>query len=92
MSGHIRFSSFQGSRERTPPISLAQELGVLLDLDEFASWRAQHGGGILMSRCPWRPGCAPLLRPATAGVSRGGVLHWTHLLRATICSTLPTFR
>ena len=47
MSGHIRFSSFQGSRERTPPISLAQELGVLLDLDEFASWRAH--GGILMS-------------------------------------------
>ena len=47
MSGHIRFSSFQGSRERTPPISLAQELGILLDLDEFAPWRAQ--GGILMS-------------------------------------------
>ncbi len=47
MSGHIRFSSFQGSRERTPPISLAQELGILLELDEFAPWRAQ--GGILMS-------------------------------------------
>ncbi len=47
MSGHIRFSSFQGSRERTPPISLAQELGTLLDLSEFAPWRAQ--GGILMS-------------------------------------------
>ena len=47
MSGHIRFSSFQGSRERTPPISLAQELGILLDLDEFAPWRAD--GGILMS-------------------------------------------
>ena len=47
MSGHIRFSSFQGSRERTPPISLAQELGILLDLDEFAPWRAE--GGILMS-------------------------------------------
>ena len=47
MSGHIRFSSFQGSRERTPPISLAQELGMLLDLEEFAPWRGQ--GGILMS-------------------------------------------
>ena len=47
MSGHIRFSSFQGSRERTPPISLAQELGILLELDEFAPWRAE--GGILMS-------------------------------------------
>ena len=47
MSGHIRFSSFQGSRERTPPISLAQELGILLDLDEFAPWRAE--GGVLMS-------------------------------------------
>jgi len=47
MSGHIRFSSFQGSRERTPPISLAQELGILLELNEFAPWRAQ--GGILMS-------------------------------------------
>ena len=47
MSGHIRFSSFQGSRERTPPISLAQELGILLDLNEFAPWRAE--GGILMS-------------------------------------------
>ena len=47
MSGHIRFSSFQGSRERTPPISLAQELGIILDLNEFAPWREQ--GGILMS-------------------------------------------
>ena len=47
MSGHIRFSSFQGSRERTPPISLAQELGILLNLNEFAPWRAE--GGILMS-------------------------------------------
>ena len=47
MSGHIRFSSFQGSRERTPPISLAQELGILLDLNEFAPWRME--GGILMS-------------------------------------------
>ena len=47
MSGHIRFSSFQGSRERTPPISLAQELGILLELGEFAQWR-EHGG-ILMS-------------------------------------------
>ena len=47
MSGHIRFSRFQGTRERTPPISLAQELGILLALNEFAPWRAQ--GGILMS-------------------------------------------
>ena len=47
ISGHIRYSSFQGSRERTPPISLATELGTILALEEFAAWRAQ--GGLVMS-------------------------------------------
>lgn len=47
MSSHIRYSSFQGSRERTPPISLATELGTILELEEFAPWR--QGGGLMMS-------------------------------------------
>jgi beta-N-acetylhexosaminidase len=47
MSGHIRYSSFQGSRERTPPISLAKELTTILELEEFAAWR--QGGGLVMS-------------------------------------------
>ncbi|RLT39300.1 MAG: hypothetical protein DWI57_10500 [Chloroflexi bacterium] len=47
ISGHIRYSSFQGSRERTPPISLATELGTILALEEFVGWRAQ--GGLVMS-------------------------------------------
>ena len=47
MSGHVRYSSFQGSRERTPPISLAKELETILALDEFATWRSQ--GGVVMS-------------------------------------------
>jgi beta-N-acetylhexosaminidase len=47
MSGHIRYSSFQGSRERTPPISLAKELSTILELEEFAAWR--QGGGVVMS-------------------------------------------
>ncbi|MBI1297692.1 hypothetical protein GC175_22380 [bacterium] len=47
MSGHVRYSSFQGSRERTPPISLATELETILALDEFATWRNQ--GGVVMS-------------------------------------------
>lgn len=47
MSSHIRYSGFQGSRERTPPISLATELGTILALDEFSGWR--KAGGIMMS-------------------------------------------
>ncbi|MCL4831911.1 MAG: hypothetical protein KJZ86_05705 [Caldilineaceae bacterium] len=47
ISGHIRYSSFQGSRERTPPISLATELGTILALEEFVAWRSQ--GGLVMS-------------------------------------------
>jgi len=47
ISGHIRYSSFQGGRERTPPISLATELSTILALEEFAAWRAQ--GGLVMS-------------------------------------------
>lgn len=47
MSSHIRYSGFQGSRERTPPISLATELGTILALDEFSGWR--KAGGVVMS-------------------------------------------
>ncbi len=47
MSSHIRYSGFQGSRERTPPISLATELGTILALEEFSGWR--KAGGIMMS-------------------------------------------
>ncbi|MFZ1755307.1 MAG: glycoside hydrolase family 3 N-terminal domain-containing protein [Caldilineaceae bacterium] len=47
ISGHIRYSSFQGNRERTPPISLATELSTILALEEFANWRSQ--GGLVMS-------------------------------------------
>ncbi len=47
MSSHIRYSGFQGSRERTPPISMATELGTILALDEFSGWR--EAGGIVMS-------------------------------------------
>lgn len=47
ISGHIRYSSFQGSRERTPPISLATELSTILALEEFAGWRSN--GGLVMS-------------------------------------------
>ena len=48
MSSHIRYSGFQTSRERTPPISLAApQLGTIMDLEEFSGWR--KAGGILMS-------------------------------------------
>ncbi len=47
MSSHIRYSGFQGSRERTPPISLATELGTILALGEFSGWR--QASGIVMS-------------------------------------------
>ncbi|RME62011.1 MAG: hypothetical protein D6790_06965, partial [Caldilineae bacterium] len=47
MSAHVRYSSFQGSRERTPPISLATELGMVVALEELMAWR--DGGGVLMS-------------------------------------------
>lgn len=47
ISGHIRYSSFQGSRERTPPISLATELSTILALEEFVAWRSH--GGLVMS-------------------------------------------
>ncbi len=47
MSGHVRYSSFQGSRERTPPISLAKELEAILALEEFTTWRDE--GGVVMS-------------------------------------------
>jgi beta-N-acetylhexosaminidase len=47
MSSHSRYSSIQGSRERTPPISQATELGTILGQDEFAAWR--QGGGLVMT-------------------------------------------
>ena len=48
MTSHIRYRGFQGNiRETTPPISLAPQLQDLMELPEFAPWRA--GGGVLIS-------------------------------------------
>jgi beta-N-acetylhexosaminidase len=47
MSSHIRYSGLQGTRERTPPISLAQDLNTILGLSEFTNWR--QNGGVMMS-------------------------------------------
>ena len=48
MTSHIRYRGFQGNiRETTPPISLAPQLQDLMDLPEFAAWRA--AGGVLIS-------------------------------------------
>jgi beta-N-acetylhexosaminidase len=48
LTSHIRYRGFQGNiRQRTPPISLAPQLQDLMELDEFAAWRA--AGGVLIS-------------------------------------------
>jgi beta-N-acetylhexosaminidase len=48
MTSHIRYRGFQGNiRQLTPPISLAPELQDLMELEEFAEWRA--AGGVLIS-------------------------------------------
>jgi beta-N-acetylhexosaminidase len=48
MSGHIRYSGFQGaSLGGNTPISLAPELQALLDQEGFTTWRDQ--GGLLVS-------------------------------------------
>ena len=48
MTSHIRYRGFQGNiRETTPPISLASQLQDLMELPEFAPWRA--AGGVLIS-------------------------------------------
>ncbi|OQA41512.1 MAG: putative lipoprotein YbbD precursor [Chloroflexi bacterium ADurb.Bin325] len=48
MTAHIRYRGFQGNiRELTPPISLAPQLQDLMELPEFAPWRA--AGGVLVS-------------------------------------------
>ncbi len=48
MTSHIRYRGFQGNiRETTPPISLAPQLQDLMELPEFAAWRA--AGGVLIS-------------------------------------------
>ncbi len=48
LTSHIRYRGFQGNiRETTPPISLAPQLQDLMDLPEFAAWRA--AGGVLIS-------------------------------------------
>lgn len=48
MSAHTRYSALQaGSPGRSVPMSLAPELGIMLNQDEFKNWRA--GGGIVMS-------------------------------------------
>lgn len=47
VTSHIRYSGFLHARERTPPISLSEQLGEMLALDEFRPWR--QGGGLVMS-------------------------------------------
>ncbi|MCC6167360.1 MAG: hypothetical protein IT329_09050 [Caldilineaceae bacterium] len=48
MSSHIRYSGFQGgSLGRNTPISLAPELGIVLEQEGFADWHAQ--GGLMVS-------------------------------------------
>ena len=47
VTSHIRYSGFLRARERTPPISLSEQLGEILALEEFQQWRLQ--GGLLMS-------------------------------------------
>lgn len=48
MSGHVRYNGFQGnSLGRNTPISLAPELGTVLEQEGFAEWRAQ--GGLMVS-------------------------------------------
>jgi beta-N-acetylhexosaminidase len=48
MTSHIRYRGFQGNiRQLTPPISLAPQLQDLMNLKEFADWRA--AGGVLVS-------------------------------------------
>ena len=47
VTSHIRYSGFLRARERTPPISLSEQLGEMLALEEFQTWR--HQGGLLMS-------------------------------------------
>ena len=47
VTSHIRYSGFLRARERTPPISLSEQLGEMLALEEFQGWRQQ--GGLLLS-------------------------------------------
>lgn len=47
VTSHIRYSGFLQTRARTPPISLSEQLGEILALEEFRSWRRQ--GGLLLS-------------------------------------------
>ncbi len=65
MSSHVRYSSFQGSRERTPPISLATELRTILEQPEFAPWRA--AGGLVMSDALDVPAIHRYYDPALSG-------------------------
>ncbi len=47
VTSHVRYSGFLRARERTPPISLSEQLGAILALAEFQGWRRQ--GGLLLS-------------------------------------------
>ncbi|MCC7353646.1 MAG: glycoside hydrolase family 3 protein [Anaerolineae bacterium] len=47
MTSHIRYRGFQGTSDKTPPISLAPQLQDVLALSMFAPWRA--AGGILVT-------------------------------------------
>lgn len=55
IASHMRYSALQGVGSiRIPPLSLAPELGILLQQPEFVAWRQR--GGVMMS--------APLGSPA----------------------------
>lgn len=47
VTSHIRYSGFLRSRERTPPISLSDQLGDMLSLEEFQNWHQL--GGLMLS-------------------------------------------
>lgn len=47
VTSHVRFSGFLRSRERTPPVSMSDQLGEVLSLSDFAAWRTR--GGLLLT-------------------------------------------
>ena len=63
MTSHIRYRGFQGNiRQLTPPISLAPQLQDLMELQEFADWRA--AGGVLVSEALGVPALRRYYDPA----------------------------
>jgi beta-N-acetylhexosaminidase len=61
MTTHIRYRGFQGTSDKTPPISLAPQLQDVLALSMFAPWRA--AGGILVTDALGVPGVKRVYDP-----------------------------